>query len=63
MTMTLYNANTLKRVSRKSAYLGGLLWGSSDKSTVCCMCGEGRYFSLFQKKVLGAGGGGLQCQH
>ena len=51
--MTLYNANTLKRVSRQSAYLEGLLWGSSDKSAVCCMCGEDRYFSLFQKKVLG----------
>lgn len=46
------------RVSRKSAYLEGLRWGSSDKSAVCCICDEGRYFSLFQKKVLGEGGGG-----
>lgn len=55
MTMTPYNANALKRVNRKSAYLEGLLWGSSDKSPVCCMCGKGCYFSLFQKK----GGGGV----
>lgn len=55
--MTLYNANALMRVSRKSAYLEGLRWGSSDKSAVCCICDEGRYFSLFQKRCWGRGAG------